>query len=361
MSQVNNKFNILHLSDLHFGNLEQAQLWANQLAEDLKSELKISSLDALILSGDIANKSTPDEYDAANQFLSNFRQDFPLSSNQIVIVPGNHDLNWQQSKEAYTPIRRENYNGKTVNIAGKQRADSECAIDKGGEYVEKQDENEYKKRFINFCNFYQSITEKPYPLEYEKQGIINCFPDHNLLILGLNSAWQLDHHYKDRANINMSAISNALTKIRRNSEYASCLKIAVWHHPIDSSSSDRITDKGFMEQLAKAGFRLFLHGHIHKAETSLYQYDTSQDGRKMDRICAGTFGAPTRELVPGYPWQYNLLRFEGDLLTVETRRREEENGAWKQDARWSQGVGKDNLPRYFIQLNSSPEKKTLSP
>ena len=135
-----------------------------------------------------------------------------------------------------------------------------------------------------------------------------------------------------------------------NSKYNDCLKIAVWHHPLNSAGNDRITKQDFMEQLAVAGFRLFLHGHIHKAETSLYRYDMTENGRKMDRICAGTFGAPTKELVPSYPWQYNLLKFESNLLTVETRRREEEDGAWKPDARWSQGAGKDPLPRYFIQL-----------
>jgi hypothetical protein len=33
--------------------------------------------------------------------------------------------------------------------------------------------------------------------------------EQNLLILGLNSAWQLDHHDKTRANIQLIALSNA--------------------------------------------------------------------------------------------------------------------------------------------------------
>jgi len=48
--------------------------------------------------------------------------------------------------------------------------------------------------------------------------------------------------------------------------------------------------------------------------------------------------------------QYNLLKLDGDTLTIETRRREELNGAWKPDARWTQGTGKDPLPRYEIKL-----------
>ncbi|NMF65628.1 HEAT repeat domain-containing protein [Brasilonema octagenarum] len=60
---------ILHLSDLHFGTLENADLWCSQLADDLKIGLDCSRLDVLILSGDIANKSTSEEYDAAKEFL----------------------------------------------------------------------------------------------------------------------------------------------------------------------------------------------------------------------------------------------------------------------------------------------------
>lgn len=213
-----------------------------------------------------------------------------------------------------------------------------------------RDEQKYQQRFANFSSFYQTIKNKPYPLNYDQQYALDYLPACNLLILGLNSAWELDHHYKDRASINANAISNALTEIRRHPDSKNCLKLAVWHHPLDSQWNDRITDRGFLEQLAVNGFRFFLHGHVHKAETSLYRYDMSQNGRKLDRICAGTFGAPTRELNPAYPWQYNLLKFSDNQLTVYTRKREEENGAWKPDARWLQGRGQAPLDYYAIDL-----------
>ncbi|NEO67749.1 MAG: metallophosphoesterase, partial [Moorea sp. SIO4G2] len=170
------------------------------------------------------------------------------------------------------------------------------------------------------------------------------------LILGLNSAWQLDHHFKARASIHPGALSKAITEIRRNKDYRNCLKIAVWHHPLNSAGSDRIIDQGFIEQLAVAEFRFFLHGHIHKAETSLFRYDLSPGGRKLNGICAGTFGAPTLELRTGYPWQYNLLKINGNQLTVRTRRREEANGAWKPDSRWTQGPGEGAKDHYSIEL-----------
>jgi len=332
---------ILHLSDLHITTPDQANLWSNQLAADLYNDLSISHLDALILSGDIANYSTEEEYKAAQQFLHNLRQDFPLNPEQIILVPGNHDLNWKLAKKAYKLIDRDDYDAKLIDGH---------YIEESASVIRVRDEAEYKQRFAHFSQFYETIKQTPYPLDYDQQYTLDHLKEQNLLILGLNSAWQLDHHYKSRASIHMGALTNALTQIRRNPDYKNSLKIAVWHHPLDSAYSDRITDQGFLEQLAVNGFRFFLHGHIHKAETSLYRYDMSTNGRKLDRICAGTFGAPTKELVTGYPWQYNLLKFEDNQLTVNTRRREEPNGAWKPDARWLQGAGKTPLDYYAIDL-----------
>ncbi|NEO23661.1 MULTISPECIES: HEAT repeat domain-containing protein [unclassified Moorena] len=332
---------ILHLSDLHITTLDQATLWSNQLAQDLTQDLDIPHLDALILSGDIANYSTTEEYQAAQQFLHNFRQEFPLDPKQIVLVPGNHDLNWELSEDAYDLRDRKKYQGKLEE----------------GHYIEEspraiwvRDDTKYQQRFAHFSQFYQAIKGQAYSLDYDEQAIIDHFPEQNLLILGLNSAWQLDHHFRARASIHPGALSKALTKIRRNPDYVNCLKIAVWHHPLNSDGSDRITDQGFMQQLAVAGFRLFLHGHIHKAQASLFPYDLSRDGRKLHGICAGTFSAPTFELRSAYPWQYNLLKINDNQLTVYTRRREEENGAWKPDSRWTQGPGLGSLDYYSIDL-----------
>jgi hypothetical protein len=80
-----------------------------------------------------------------------------------------------------------------------------------------------QKSFANFSNFYQAIKGEPYPLDYEQQGILYHLTEQNLLILGLNSAWQLDHHYKTRANIHPIALSNALDQISLNRKtYENC-------------------------------------------------------------------------------------------------------------------------------------------
>lgn len=334
---------VLHLSDLHFGTEEQARIWYDQLAADLR-ELGCAKLDALIISGDIANRSVPEEYEAARHFLRLLTAEFPLSPQQVVLVPGNHDLNWTLSEDAYTAHRRSSVREKLV----------EGRFIDGGAYVEVRDEAAYPRRFAHFAKFYKDITGEVYPAEDDQQGLLYHFPAQDLLVLGLNSAWQIDHHFRERASIHVGALGQALTRIRHDPGYAKCLKIAVWHHPLNAPGQDRITDSAFMQALAKAEFRLALHGHIHKSDNSTFRYDMAagDDGRRIDVISAGTFGAPTVQWLPGYPLQYNLLRISARRVIVETRCREEPNGAWRPDARWLRGPGRDPSPRYEIPLHA---------
>jgi predicted MPP superfamily phosphohydrolase len=161
---------ILHLSDLHFGSTDDAYNWYDTLAQDLRYELGCDKLDALILSGDIANKSIQEEYIAAKQFIDDLSSEFKLTPNQIIIAPGNHDLNWQISEAAYTLQQRKCYRGYL---------DENHIIDKG-ENLEVLDAEQYKQRFTYFSYFYQEVKGENYPLEYEEQGILNYLPEQNL-------------------------------------------------------------------------------------------------------------------------------------------------------------------------------------
>ncbi len=340
---------ILHLSDLHFGKEKTAERWYSPLANDLIQDLQCDRLDAILISGDVANFSEEAEYAEAKIFIEKICKEFSVDRINLVIVPGNHDLNWKLSKRGYTLTYKDHLQEDP----------------KEGEYIPINEEvvgikqaEQYQKRFAPFSRFYEAVTGGAYPLDENEQGIIYHLKDHQLLILGLNSAWQVDHRFKARASINADALALALNQIRQTPDYAKCLKLAVWHHPLNSPFEDRITDHGFMERLAQSGFRVCLHGHMHKASNELFRYDRSPGGRKIEIVGAGTFGAPVREWTPGYPLQYNLLRIYPKQIVVETRRREEINGVWKPDARWTQGQGQDPSFRYRIDLVPELKKKS---
>lgn len=162
---------------------------------------------------------------------------------------------------------------------------------------------------------YKKIYNKPYPQEYDQQAILHPCPEDKILFLALNSCWEIDHYYTNRAGIHPNAIANAIDQILTGN-YDDWLKIAIWHHPVNSSESMK---NAFLEQLAVNGFQLGIHGHIHEAKDENFQYDTR---RGLRIIAAGTFGAPVKEQVTGIPLQYNLLTLnpESGVMTVETRK-----------------------------------------
>jgi len=317
--------NILHLSDLHFGNMSDAHNWFSQLADDLKISLNCTKIDIIVISGDISNKSEPDEYNAAESFIKKLCTEFQTKNKNIVIVPGNHDLNWEVSKKAYRRFRKSIQNREL-----------------------------HEERFRNFSIFFKNITNKQYPLKSKEQAIINLMPEHKTVFIGLNSAWHIDHIHKEKADVYSEAISTAINELReKHSDYKRYYKFAVWHHPIHSPSHDRICDTGFVQRLWKNGFNVGFHGHIHKSEANLYRHYIEDKGGYFHFIGAGTFGSPTRDWYPGYPLQYNFIQLDRNQMTVETRCRYEINGVWKPHAIWEQKQGKDPSPRYTIELDTT--------
>jgi predicted MPP superfamily phosphohydrolase len=327
---------LLHLSDLHFASPEQAMIAYSQLAEDLRQQ-GIDRLDAVVISGDLVNRATVPEYEVAGTFLEQLKSGFGVKAQAIALVPGNHDVSWSHSRAAYSLVKRSEL---------REPPAPGTYFEHTSEIIEARDEDKYRLRFAPFAELYERVTGEVYPLTYEDQATLTSLPDLGLLILGLNSAWEIDHLFRDRASIHMGALSKRLLALPppRPDE----LRIATFHHPLHSNEESRIRDGSFLQRLAVAGFRLILHGHVHRAATTTYHYDLSADGRQLQLVTAGTFGAPVREWVPGYPLQYNLLLIGADAITVETRRRAEVNGAWGPDAIWLQGSGKDPLPRYVI-------------
>jgi small GTP-binding protein len=331
------RIHILHLSDLHIANEEQAKIYRARLETDLIQGLNVKRLEYLVISGDIANHSTEDEYRAAFSLVDGLVKRFGLDASRVVVVPGNHDLNWEESKNAYQ---------FTYNPLPKPLKEGQY-FSGGDEGVLLCNEELYQKRFNRFSEyFYKKVYPgKEYPLKYSDQYLLVERPNDHILFLGLNSCWQIDHYFKSRASINMHALSQILDKLQ-DDKYDGWLKMAVWHHPV--TGREMMNDE-FMELLTLHGFQVCLHGHIHETIATFHQVD---DKYGIRIIGAGTFGAPANEQITGIPLQYNLLIFDPQIgeINVQTRKKEKPDGLWSADSRW--GDRNDPKPWYRINIKS---------
>jgi 3',5'-cyclic AMP phosphodiesterase CpdA len=85
---------LLHLSDLHFGRVDQS------LVEPLVSAAQASAPDLVVISGDFTQRARRAEYRAAREFLERIPR-------PQLVVPGNHDIPlWDVVRRFVSPLGR---------------------------------------------------------------------------------------------------------------------------------------------------------------------------------------------------------------------------------------------------------------
>ena len=118
---MNTEISILHISDLHRskdGEISNSALLSSLVSDTdrytVSETPKIKSPDIIIVSGDVIRGSVkPDgseeevqnQYEEAINFLNDLTNHF-LGGNKkrIVIIPGNHDIDWKYAKESMERI-----------------------------------------------------------------------------------------------------------------------------------------------------------------------------------------------------------------------------------------------------------------
>jgi hypothetical protein len=330
---VEHRIRILHLSDLHLGTEEDARNYATQLTTDLKLELRVKALDYLIISGDVADRATPDDYAAACKLVNHIAGQFAVGPDKIILTPGNHDVNWDLSLESYRLIPK----FKVPRELGDQY------IPAGPAGALLRDDEKYHRRFAPYLDFCAAVG-RPYVSRCDTEGVFTADEKNRILFLSLNSCWNLDHHYTERASIYPEALCGTLDQLLAGG-YEDWLRIAVWHHPVTGMGC--MSDE-FLQLLSANRFAIGMHGHIHEALEQFYRYDSR---RGMHIVGAGTFGAPVNQQVTGIPLQYNLLELNPSTatLTVHSRKKEKRYGAWSADARW--GEKNQPKPSYVIDVS----------
>lgn len=336
---------VLHLSDLHFRQDTDVRAALRPLVVDIRDEngLGFRSLDYLVISGDMSDCAAPEEFEKARQFISELIKNFDLAEERCILVPGNHDQSWDEEVYCWQQRRR-------VDI--KQLKDGHYREEGGGYLI--RDDKRYSNRFRNFSEFlYYPLMQVPYPLSFDKQGISYLFEDTGIQFLALNSCWEIDEWFHDRASIHEGTLARGLDEaddqiMDRVDEDASVLRIAVWHHPIAISSG--IENCSFMEHLKQARFRLVLHGHVHEERATLLYHLYPES---IHVAGTGSFGAPANARPESTPRLYNLLEVACDhsWIRVHTRCRRRQDGSWKAWTVWPTEDPDIERPYYDIPLN----------
>jgi 3',5'-cyclic AMP phosphodiesterase CpdA len=340
---------IVHISDPHFGTsvrggetVDMHRFFEGEntrnLVEELIAELQRADLARfspedvfIVVSGDLTYQASIVEFDLVAKFLDGLCTGLGLERSHVIMVPGNHDVDWALS-----------------------------GIDRD-------------RRFDNYLSFvrdfYQSDFDSRHPLldwdfdisspRPSANQLISFFESGNLIFVGLNSCIYEDdqRHFGFIGRRQLDAVGELMKDVDRD-----CIRVAVMHHHLHPfpellesrdaeevwTDSSTIRDAGYVEQrLEKLGFDLVLHGHKHKPQLreTLVRHAFSDDeaaDRSLIISGAGSVGVNSRELEHSQSNHYALLELlrskrevGAEFLRVEWREMSYVPGAeWATGSRW---------------------------
>jgi 3',5'-cyclic AMP phosphodiesterase CpdA len=341
---------ILHLSDLHITADADLASLLQPLCSDLEDRSEgLGQLrpDLVVVSGDLTNRASPEEFDAARRFLVQLLDWCKLTTERCIVVPGNHDQSWEVPAYHWMPKRQ------------LRSVDPVVHVPQGDGFLVRSDPG-YAERFRNFSEYlFHPLFQRPYALapEDQIQGVL--YEDLGIQLLAVNSAWQIDEYFPERSAIHPGALARllgradeALGEARRAGrlrEDVRVVRIGVWHHPV--TGNEKIVDDAFVDAIRRAGVRICLHGHVHEDRADLVGY--LHPASRLHVIGAGSFGAPARARPESIPRLYNLLEIGADrqLVRVHTRSLRRSGGAWEPWCVWPGNAPGERRPFYEIDLS----------
>jgi DNA repair exonuclease SbcCD nuclease subunit len=302
---------ILHVSDTQFGRYHRFSpddSLAGYLIRDVKEldRIGVPPIDLVIVSGDIAEQGKQDEFAQAREFLDQLCGALRLGAEQVVVVPGNHDINWNLSQIEFL-----------------QWGDEHGGADPPPPYPGKW---KHYREFVTGLHGPAAFTEEqPYRL--------HRFDDLRVVVAAMNSTIKESHrdedHYGWCGRDQLRWFADQLEPAK------DVLRIGVLHHNARrkaQADNENLTDEDDLTQILGDHLDLLLHGHTHEG--------------KEDRLADGTLvlatgsSAVTADWRPAeVPNQYQVLHIEPGRVT-RWAQQWDGKGRWIADTRVSRS-GRD--------------------
>lgn len=281
---------ILHISDTQFGQYHRfgdgVESLASQLIYDLRGLVgrHVPSIDLILISGDIAERGSAAEYHQARAFIDQMCEFTKLPLDRVVVVPGNHDVNWDLSaayfaeRRAYQDAPREPYTKKWL----------------------------FYQQFVAEMHGEEAFTEdQPYRLHrFDELGVV---------VAGLNSTWRESHqendHYGWCGTEQLRWFEDRLRGV------TGMARIGLVHHNARrraQADNENLRDFDDLDRILGPHLDLLLHGHTHDGKQ-----DCLTDGTLV--LATGSTAVTPDWRPDEVPNQYQVLHLLPGALTRSGR------------------------------------------
>ncbi|WP_437310656.1 metallophosphoesterase [Sorangium sp. So ce388] len=319
---------ILHISDIHFGPSHYREDWPQspeRLAEDILEDLKLARqdpVDVIVASGDIGDRAERREYQAAKVFLRALAMKPNHEMTPIVVVPGNHDVEW---KPLEPPKCGGCGQGMPTQISGSQRESS----------------------FTQYRLFFNEIRRRHDEVD---DWCTDWWTNGEAFVLGLNSCVVDSPARQGQGYVDPEQLR--ATKRAFEATWSTCrIRVAVLHHHVLPVSWTRdgmnqgevhpslmLNADHVVAWLVENGFQAVLHGHQHQPFVTTvrrHNYDIepvdvrNKTNPKLLVAGAGSIGASHNQLGNVRRRSYQILSFEPHEADIMVRREDEVAGRYR--------------------------------
>lgn len=331
-------YSILHISDLHrsprdiITNAELISALVSDRQRYVLEKPNIRQPDAIVISGDIvqgvvpgtvdADASLAEQYATALAFVEELTDRFVDGDrSRVVIVPGNHDINWAMSKEAMTAVAEadipKDLRAELFHPESLYRWDW-----KTRELFVIADVDLYLQRMAAFWKFFDAFYAKATGLfRVVRSQPCNLYSlwEGRLGIAAFDSCNGNDC-FSFHGSIPREVVARAQLDLLDVGGFG--LLMAVWHHNVEGPPlrSDYM-DIDIVRGMIGRGFRLGLFGHQHRPDATPIQIRLAGQ-ETMALVSAGSLCAGVSELPAGAMRGYNIIEIADDLRQARVHFRE---------------------------------------
>lgn len=243
------KISWLHLSDLHLGkDIYNEKTVLKELLVDIKTQIEANDikLDFVFITGDLTFSGQKKEFEYIQEFLDKLLAITELNKDDIILVPGNHDVDRKQILSVARNSKK---------LLNNRDAISEII----GNETEREIYTQGLKNFRDFLqnNFTWADVSRKNTLSYTINKKISGI---SVSVLALNTAWLAygDENEKGKIILGERQVREAFDEVNNSK-----IIIALMHHPFewleyfDANDVKTILDR-------RADF--ILNGHEHKLD-----------------------------------------------------------------------------------------------
>ena len=246
--------NILHLSDLHFGDesITDAARRKNvldKLIGTLKDVDNKWKPQLVVISGDIGWTGSREDYELAKTWLKNLLESLDLTAKELIICAGNHDIDLNEADFLVTPDNN-------------QDADR---------YLQLENLKRFTSPFKNYISFCNDLGIQPLNLGEENSFLVGSRKTEELQFVVLNSAWFFRRKKKRELWIGLPQIQ--LMKANRQLVDDQVISIAIMHHPPEclheeetNSFGTRLNTYEYLSRYCSLVFSGHVHGALKKCD-----------------------------------------------------------------------------------------------